>query len=51
MLLRAQDAGAKVVVLTIDLNSGNNRVLLNKFSRAMIVIAAFVTVPLPMIRM
>ena len=34
MLLRAQDAGAQVVVLTVDLNSGSNRVLLGEFSRA-----------------
>ena len=34
MLLRAQDAGAKVVVLTVDLNAGSNRVLLGQFSRA-----------------
>lgn len=34
MLLRAEDAGAKVVVLTVDLNSGSNRVLLGQFSRA-----------------
>lgn len=34
MLLRAQDAGAKVVVLTVDLNSDSNRVLLGQFSRA-----------------
>jgi isopentenyl diphosphate isomerase/L-lactate dehydrogenase-like FMN-dependent dehydrogenase len=34
MLLRAQDAGAKVVVLTVDLNSGSNRVLLGQYSRA-----------------
>jgi len=34
MILRAQDAGAKVVVLTVDLNSESNRVLLGQFSRA-----------------
>ena len=34
MLLRAQDAGAQVVVLTVDLNAGSNRVLLGQFSRA-----------------
>jgi isopentenyl diphosphate isomerase/L-lactate dehydrogenase-like FMN-dependent dehydrogenase len=34
MLLRAQDAGAKVVVLTVDLNVENKRVLLGQFSRA-----------------
>jgi len=34
MLLRAEDAGAKVVVLTVDLNSGSNRVLLGQYSRA-----------------
>ena len=34
MLLRAEDAGAKVVVLTVDLNSESNRVLLGQFSRA-----------------
>lgn len=34
MLLRAQDAGAQVVVLTVDLNSGSNRVLLGQLSRA-----------------
>ncbi len=34
MILRAQDAGAKVLVLTVDLNSGSNRVLLGQFSRA-----------------
>ena len=33
MLLRAEAAGAKVVVLTVDLNSGSNRVLLGQFSR------------------
>ncbi|NIL94918.1 MAG: alpha-hydroxy-acid oxidizing protein [Woeseiaceae bacterium] len=33
MLKRAEDAGAKVVVLTVDLNSGSNRVLLNQFIR------------------
>ncbi len=33
MLLRAQDAGAEVVVLTVDLNAGSNRVLLGQFSR------------------
>ncbi len=32
MLLRAQDAGAKVVVLTVDLNVENKRVLLGQFS-------------------
>ena len=34
MLRRAEDAGAEVVVLTIDLNSGSNRVLLGQFARA-----------------
>lgn len=34
MLLRAQVAGAEVVVLTVDLNSGSNRVSLGRFSRA-----------------
>lgn len=34
MLLRAEDAGAEVVVLTVDLNAGSNRVLLGQFSRA-----------------
>ena len=34
MLLRAEDAGAQVVVLTVDLNAGSNRVLLGQFSRA-----------------
>lgn len=34
MLLRAEKAGAEVVVLTVDLNSGSNRVLLGQFSRA-----------------
>ena len=34
MLLRAQDAGAQVVVLTVDLNAGSNRVLLGQYSRA-----------------
>lgn len=34
MLRRAEDAGAKVVVLTVDLNSDSNRVLLSKFVRA-----------------
>ena len=34
MLRRAEDAGAKVVVLTVDLNSNSNRVLLGQFSRA-----------------
>ncbi len=34
MLLRAQKAGAEVVVLTVDLNSGSNRVLLGQYSRA-----------------
>ena len=33
MLLRAQEAGAKVVVLTVDLNAGSNRVLMGQFSR------------------
>ena len=33
MLLRAEDAGAKVVVLTVDLNAGSNRVLLGQFTR------------------
>lgn len=34
MLKRAEKAGAKVVVLTVDLNSNSNRVLLSQFSRA-----------------
>lgn len=34
MLLRAEEAGARVVVLTVDLNSESNRVLLGQFSRA-----------------
>ena len=34
MLLRAEDAGTEVVVLTVDLNAGSNRVLLGQFSRA-----------------
>ena len=34
MLLRAQDAGARVLVLTVDLNAGSNRVLLRQFARA-----------------
>jgi 4-hydroxymandelate oxidase len=34
MILRAQDAGAKVLVLTVDLNADSNRVLLGQFSRA-----------------
>lgn len=34
MLLRAKEAGAEVVVLTVDLNSGSNRVLLGQYSRA-----------------
>jgi isopentenyl diphosphate isomerase/L-lactate dehydrogenase-like FMN-dependent dehydrogenase len=34
MLLRAEDAGSEVVVLTVDLNVENKRVLLGQFSRA-----------------
>ena len=34
MLRRAEDAGAEVVVLTVDLNASSNRVLLGQFSRA-----------------
>ena len=34
MILRAQNAGAKVLVLTVDLNADSNRVLLGQFSRA-----------------
>jgi isopentenyl diphosphate isomerase/L-lactate dehydrogenase-like FMN-dependent dehydrogenase len=34
MLDRAGNAGAKVVVLTVDLNSGSNRVLLGQLARA-----------------
>jgi isopentenyl diphosphate isomerase/L-lactate dehydrogenase-like FMN-dependent dehydrogenase len=34
MLQRAEEAGAEVVVLTVDLNSNSNRVLLGQFSRA-----------------
>jgi isopentenyl diphosphate isomerase/L-lactate dehydrogenase-like FMN-dependent dehydrogenase len=34
MLERAEAAGARVVVLTVDLNSGSNRVLLGQYSRA-----------------
>jgi isopentenyl diphosphate isomerase/L-lactate dehydrogenase-like FMN-dependent dehydrogenase len=33
MLRRAEDAGAKVVVLTVDLNSGSNRILLGQLAR------------------
>ncbi len=33
MLERAERAGARVVVLTVDLNSGSNRVLLSQFTR------------------
>lgn len=33
MLRRAEDAGAKVVVLTVDLNTGSNRVLLGQLAR------------------
>jgi 4-hydroxymandelate oxidase len=34
MLLRAQNAGAEVIVLTVDLNAGSNRIMLGKFSRS-----------------
>lgn len=34
MVLRAQNAGAKVIVLTVDLNGGSNRIMLGKFSRS-----------------
>jgi len=34
MMRRAEDAGAGVVVLTVDLNSNSNRVLLSQFIRA-----------------
>lgn len=34
MLLRAEDAGAQVVVLTVDLNSSSNRVMLGQYARA-----------------
>lgn len=34
MMRRAEDAGAGVVVLTVDLNSNSNRVLLGQFIRA-----------------
>ena len=34
MVRRAEAAGAKVVVLTVDLNSDSNRVLLGQFARA-----------------
>jgi 4-hydroxymandelate oxidase len=34
MLKRAEEAGARVVVLTVDLNSGSNRVLLGQYTRA-----------------
>ncbi len=34
MLERAEAAGARVVVLTVDLNANSNRVLLGQFSRA-----------------
>lgn len=34
MLRRAEAAGAQVVVLTVDLNAGSNRILLSQFSRA-----------------
>lgn len=33
MLKRAEEAGAEFVVLTVDLNSGSNRVLLGQYSR------------------
>ena len=33
MLERAEKAGARVVVLTVDLNSGSNRVLLGQYTR------------------
>jgi len=33
MLERAQAAGARVIVLTVDLNSGSNRVLLGQYTR------------------
>lgn len=33
MLVRAERAGARVVVLTVDLNSGSNRVLLGQYAR------------------
>lgn len=34
MVRRAEQAGAGVVVLTVDLNSGSNRVMLGQYSRA-----------------
>ncbi|MDJ0939722.1 MAG: alpha-hydroxy acid oxidase [Woeseiaceae bacterium] len=34
MLQRAERAGARVVVLTVDLNAGSNRVMLGQYSRA-----------------
>jgi isopentenyl diphosphate isomerase/L-lactate dehydrogenase-like FMN-dependent dehydrogenase len=34
MLRRAEEAGSEFVVLTVDLNSGSNRVLLGQYSRA-----------------
>lgn len=34
MLARAERAGAQVVVLTVDLNSGSNRVMLGQYMRA-----------------
>lgn len=34
MLKRAEKAGAEFVVLTVDLNSGSNRVLLGQYDRA-----------------
>lgn len=34
MIKRAERAGAKIVVLTVDLNSGSNRVMLGQYSRA-----------------
>lgn len=34
MLLRAEDAGAQTVVLTVDLNSDSKRVLLGQYARA-----------------
>jgi isopentenyl diphosphate isomerase/L-lactate dehydrogenase-like FMN-dependent dehydrogenase len=34
MLTRAEQAGAEIVVLTVDLNSGSNRVLLGQYVRA-----------------
>ncbi len=34
MIKRAEKAGAKVLILTVDLNSGSNRVLMGQYARA-----------------